>query len=374
MSLRLARRRHAPRQQLRARRRADHRHAQPRQRSPDDRSARRRQGAGPYLRRGDGAHRRRRVQRTTRSGTNSFHGSGFYQTRPIWGQTNNYFSQIASDVAAAKRRLGHRGESWAKPNSPYYLGGGGFGGPISQGPDVLLVLRPRVYTTRRRATRSDVDADRRRTGRRFLGRRQLQRPAGHDLRPADASAVPRQRHSGEPDQPGRGGDAASTCRCPTRNVDNGAANYNRTSLIKTSYTEELTGKVEHKFTDKVSLTGFYLYNQIQRALRRTTSGRRIRRSRTASPIRSTTSWCGVRRSWRVNNTWVVNDSSVMALRFGMSRFPDNNTLSLPFDPVDSGVLVDVQQPDRGAEVPGRPAARLRRERGSDAGRDQSHPD
>jgi len=38
----------------------------------------------------------------------------------------------------------------------------------------------------------------------------------------------------------------------------------------------------------------------------------------------------------VNNTWVVNDSSVLALRFGMSRFPDNNTLTLPFDPATLG--------------------------------------
>src|SRR5215475_1280963 len=52
---------------------------------------------------------------TLKTGSNNFHGTGFFQTRPIWGQTNNYFSQKA----------GIR-----KPNNPYYLGGGGFGGPI----------------------------------------------------------------------------------------------------------------------------------------------------------------------------------------------------------------------------------------------------
>src|SRR5213079_709099 len=65
------------------------------------------------------------------SGTNSFHGSAFYQTRPIWGQTNNYFSQIASDVAAGKGDSVGAARN-AKPNSPYYLGGGGFGGPIKK--------------------------------------------------------------------------------------------------------------------------------------------------------------------------------------------------------------------------------------------------
>src|SRR5262249_13927993 len=38
----------------------------------------------------------------------------------------------------------------------------------------------------------------------------------------------------------------------------------------------------------------------------------------------------------LNNTWVLSDSSVMALRFGMTRFPDNNTLSIDFDPASLG--------------------------------------
>src|SRR5438128_1854845 len=52
---------------------------------------------------------------TLKSGSNSFHGTGFLQTRPIWAEKNNFFSQKAGIP---------------KPNNPYYLGGGGFGGPI----------------------------------------------------------------------------------------------------------------------------------------------------------------------------------------------------------------------------------------------------
>ena len=59
---RLAGGRHPPRQQLHARRRADHRHAQPRERAPVDRIARGHEGAGAHLRRGNGPHGRRRVQ------------------------------------------------------------------------------------------------------------------------------------------------------------------------------------------------------------------------------------------------------------------------------------------------------------------------
>ena len=38
---------------------------------------------------------------TLRSGTNNFHGTGFFQTRPIWGQTNNFFSEIAAAASPA---------------------------------------------------------------------------------------------------------------------------------------------------------------------------------------------------------------------------------------------------------------------------------
>src|SRR5438874_2153910 len=58
---------------------------------------------------------------TLKSGTNRFQGSGFFQTRPIWGQTNNYFSQIASDTAEARGDAVGAARN-AKPNSPYYLG------------------------------------------------------------------------------------------------------------------------------------------------------------------------------------------------------------------------------------------------------------
>src|SRR2546430_11196310 len=52
---------------------------------------------------------------TLKSGTNGFKGTAFFQTRPIWAEKNNFFSEKAGVP---------------KPNNPYYLGGGGVGGPI----------------------------------------------------------------------------------------------------------------------------------------------------------------------------------------------------------------------------------------------------
>ena len=59
----VARRRPAARQQLPRRRPADHRHAQPRGREPDNRGGGRSQSPGAHLRHRDGAHRRRHPQR-----------------------------------------------------------------------------------------------------------------------------------------------------------------------------------------------------------------------------------------------------------------------------------------------------------------------
>ena len=38
----------------------------------------------------------------------------------------------------------------------------------------------------------------------------------------------------------------------------------------------------------------------------------------------------------INNTWIPSDSSVLALRFGWTRFPDNPSLSIDYDPAQLG--------------------------------------
>src|SRR3954447_13558929 len=68
---------------------------------------------------------------TLRSGTNNWHGTAFYQTRRIWGQTNNYFSEIAFKNCAAGDELCVTRNK--KPATSWYVpGGGGFGGPIKK--------------------------------------------------------------------------------------------------------------------------------------------------------------------------------------------------------------------------------------------------
>ena len=59
---------------------------------------------------------------TAKSGTNAFHGSGFYQTRPVWGQSENFFNEKA----------GLSKEETGLADAYYRLYGGGVGGPIVQ--------------------------------------------------------------------------------------------------------------------------------------------------------------------------------------------------------------------------------------------------
>jgi hypothetical protein len=65
---------------------------------------------------------------TLKSGTNRFRGTAFFQTRPVWGAANNYFSQKALETCKA-------GDSNCvtlnkKQNTAWYTPGAGFGGPI----------------------------------------------------------------------------------------------------------------------------------------------------------------------------------------------------------------------------------------------------
>ena len=58
---------------------------------------------------------------TAKSGTNAYHGSGFYQTRPVWGQSLNYFDALTP---------GKNKDNTGLSDAYYRLYGGGAGGPI----------------------------------------------------------------------------------------------------------------------------------------------------------------------------------------------------------------------------------------------------
>jgi hypothetical protein len=255
---------------------------------------------------------------TLRSGTNVFRGTGFYQTRPISLSKNNFFSDKAG---------------LAKPNNPYYLGGFGVGGPIKKNRTFFWVAGEDYTDTQTRNAAEIMPTA-------------LER-AGDFSRTTNAAGVPvviydpltRQPFPGNVIPQNRLNQVALNMLkylpAADTQVSNGSANYNRTSLIKSKWTQEYTGKVEHKFSDKVSLTGFYLYNRSDEPCANYFgTADQTEPNRFADPL----DYLLKRRPQilAVNNTWVMSDSSVMTLRFGWTDFPDNNTLTAEFNPATLG--------------------------------------
>jgi hypothetical protein len=180
---------------------------------------------------------------TLKSGTNQFHGSGLLPDSPAVG---------------VEEQLLQRQGGLDKPNNPYYLGGGGFGGPIVKNRTFFWFAAENYTDVQTRNATETMPTDLERAGnfsRTTNAAGQLvviYDPLTRQPFPATSSR--------QPHQPGRRGDAEVPAAADSQRR-NGSANYNRTSLIKSNWTQEYTGKVEHKFSDNVSLTGFYLYNR-----------------------------------------------------------------------------------------------------------------
>jgi len=255
---------------------------------------------------------------TAKSGTNNYHGSAFYQTRPIWAEENNYFSGKAG---------------LPKPNNPYYLGGGSFGGPIVKNRTFFFFASEDYHDVQTRNVSVTMPTA-------------LER-AGNFSKTTNAAGAPVIIYDPLTHQPFPGNiipanrfnqvavNMLKYLPVPDVDRDNGGANYNRTSLINNKFEQEYTFKAEHKFSDKVSLTGFYLYNHTDEPCANYFgSADQNDPNRFADPG----DYILKRRPQilALNNTWVVNDSSVLALRFGKTVFPDNNTLSADFDPATLG--------------------------------------
>src|SRR5205823_3104554 len=246
---------------------------------------------------------------------------------PIWAEQNNYFADIAKAVASAKGDSLTASKN-AKPHNPYYLGGGSVGGPIVKNRTFFFFATEDYHDvqTRNASVLFPTAAER----------------AGDFSKTTDASGRPviifnpltRQPFvnniipAGMINQVAQG--TLKYLPLPDVDVDNGSANYNRVSLINNKFEQEYTFKVEHKFTDKVSLTGFYLYNRTNEPCANYFgSATQDDPLHVADPL----DYLLKRRPQvlALNNTWVLSDNSVMALRFGMTRFPDDQTIA-DFDP------------------------------------------
>jgi trimeric autotransporter adhesin len=251
---------------------------------------------------------------TLKSGTNDYRGSGFIQTRPIWGQWNNYYGERAGRP---------------KPDSPYYLGGGALGGPIIRNRTFFWFTTESYHDVQTRNVTTLFPTAAMRGGD-FSG---VTNSAGQPVTifnprtglPFEGNRIPSTMMSPVA--------VAMLQYFPSPDVDrdNGSTNYTRTSRIKSNFSQLYSIKLEHKFTERVSVSGFYLYNSTNEPEANFFgTADQTEPNRFADP-----NDYYLRRRPQIlalNNTWVLNNTSVLALRFGKTEFPDNDTLTIDFDP------------------------------------------
>ena len=254
---------------------------------------------------------------TMRSGTNTLRGTGFFQTRPLWGQVNNYFSELAGRP---------------KPDSVYYLGGGGIGGPIVRNKTFFFVAAENYHDVQSRSVSTAFPTAAERRG----DFSRLTNAAGQPVTIYDP--LTRQPFPGNIIPADRINPVAAAITgylpLPDVDVDNGTNNYTRTAEINNNFQQEYTFKAEHKFSDNVSLTGFYLYNRTDEPDANYFEVGLNGATRFADP----NDYLLKRRPQilALNNTWVLSNDSVLALRYGWTSFVDNNTMTIDFDPAELG--------------------------------------
>jgi hypothetical protein len=269
---------------------------------------------------------------TAKSGANDYHGSAFYQTRPVWGQSLNFFSEKAGGTK----------ESTGLSDAYYRLYGGGVGGPI---------LRNRTFFWA--ATE----------GYRSLTTRGLQfvwptaRQRGGDFSRTTSGGAPVRLFNPWC----RGGAANSRCPAtgtgsiatngeftgavipsthpalnavgrnllnswPTETVgglpigdnEDGNPNVSDTARI-VDEADMITFKVDHQFDPNWHLSGFYLYNNTDEP------GSGIMPADFQYIENQGEFFTTLRRRPHVlaiNNTNVLNDSTVLTLRFGWQTWQD----------------------------------------------------
>jgi hypothetical protein len=259
----------------------------------------------------------------TRSGTNLWQGSGFYQTRPEWGIANNYFADKAGVPL---------------PSTYYHVGGGGVGGPIARnrtffwaaaegyGSKTTRNAAVRLPTTREKAGDFSQSFDAQGnlvriydplTGNPVTGQGRQQFPG--NVIPADRmSPVARAMLSFLPN--------------PTSDVSNGLANFNSQPVIE-DRAMMYTGKVDHRINDKLSLNGFYLYNKTDEPC-----ANGVVPQGEPNAFIDSSDYVLRRRvhMLALNNTWLPSSNTVVTTRVGWTQFRDDDTLSVDFNPASLG--------------------------------------
>jgi trimeric autotransporter adhesin len=269
---------------------------------------------------------------TARSGTNAYHGSGFYQTRPVWGQSENFFNAVA----------GVTKEESGLADAYYRLYGGAIGGPIVKNRTFFWTATEGYRSGTTRNQQEIWPTANQRNG---------------DFSHTTVGGVPVVLYNPWC----RGGVASAKCPATgTGSISTGglftggiiplthpAVSQTGLNILKLWPTETINGpmlqnedgntnangtafivdkammwtiKGEHKFTKNSSLSGLYIYNKTDEP------GSTIMKADKLF-MADQDQWFGpLRRRPHVlvfNNTNVLNDTTVLTLRYGWTTWQDS---------------------------------------------------
>ncbi len=259
---------------------------------------------------------------TARSGSNQFHGSGFFQTRPVWGQSLDYFSDVAG---LTKEDVDLDGSRWRGYGS-------GVGGPL---------VRNRTFfwmaTEGYREQFVFQDEGLWPTARQKLGDFSTTTNGGSPVRIFNPFCR----------------DGVASPQCPAAGPSGTLANPEFASAIIPDFalnpvarnmldfwplpsqgnedTEDnaigtgsgldrgdmITIKIDHKLTDTWSASGFYLYNATDEPFAGLFQGA------TADALGGARTLRRRPHVFVFNNTNILNDSTVLTLRYGWTLWGEN---------------------------------------------------
>src|SRR5438034_3645584 len=178
-----------------------------------------------------------------KSGTSKFHGTAFYQTRPVSLVKNNYFSDIALATCAAGDALCVSKN--AKPDTAWYVPGGGFGGPIVKDRTFFWIATEDYHNISTRNGSLILPTAAERNGDFSAATNaagvpiKIYDPLTHLQFPNNI--IPANRISPIAQK------MLSYIPLPNTNIDNGNTNYNAVAQIDDYFQQEYSGKIEHKF-------------------------------------------------------------------------------------------------------------------------------
>jgi trimeric autotransporter adhesin len=269
---------------------------------------------------------------SARSGTNQYHGSGFYQTRPVWGQNINFFSD----------REGGTKESTGVADSYYRLYGGGVGGPLLRNRTFFWTATEGYRSLTTRGLQYVWPTARQRAGdfSRTTSGGSAVRLFNPWCRGGAASARCPATGTGSLETGGeftnaiipRGHPAASGVGAnllnawPTETVsgrpigDNEDGNPNASDTARiVDEADMFTLKVDHRFSNNWTLSGFYLYNNTDEP------GSGIMPADFQYIENQAEFFTTLRRRphiLAINNTFILNNTTALALRYGWQTWQD----------------------------------------------------